>query len=448
MTGIRLHLCILAILLSSAPGTFAQGIITTIAGDGITQYIGDGTPATNYSLAHPESIFVDKAGNVFIADNYNQRIRKLTPGGTLSTLAGNGTTGYAGDGGPAAAAIFNKPNGIFLDTAGNMYITEWYNNVVRKVNATTGIINTIAGNGGGGFSGDGGPATAAHMETPGAACTDAAGNLYIPDYGNHRIRKVTTATGIISTIAGNGTNGYSGDGGAATAAKLAYPVSLCLDAAGNIFFAEYGNNIIRKIDATTGIISTVAGNGSNGYSGDHGPATAAALSQPNAVFVDKNGIIFISENGNNVIRKVGTSGIITTIVGTGVYSYTGDGGPATAATLYNPYAVFVDTAGSLYIADAGNSVIRKVTQPISAVQHIADSYNTLLYPNPSTGTFSLDLPAGAAVSISNILGQCIYAAQLRAGIHSIAITDAPAGVYTVQIIHSNSSQILKYYKEL
>ncbi|MES2701669.1 MAG: T9SS type A sorting domain-containing protein [Bacteroidota bacterium] len=441
--------CAAALLTGSVAAATAQSIITTIAGDGITQYIGDGTPATVYSLAHPEGIYVDKNGTVFVADNYNHRVRKITATGTISTLAGNNTTGYSGDGGPATAAVLNKPNGIFADTAGNLYVTEWYNNVVRKISASTGIITTVCGNGGGGFSGDGGPATAAHFETPGGAVVDLAGNIYIPDYGNHRIRKVSAATGIINTVAGNGTNGYSGDGGVATNAALSYPLSLCLDSAGNIFVAEFGSNVIRRIDAGTGVISTVAGNGTNGYTGDNGPATTAQLGLPNSVFMDKKGILYISEYGNNVIRAVNTAGIISTIAGTGVYSYTGDGGPPLAATFHIPSAVFVDSAGTLYVADAGNSVIRKIMLPISGVNDMEATGNGVcIYPNPSNGKFILRYASKdeACVTIIDVRGQRIYGTTLRNGSNDIDVSGHAAGIYFVQVVSAGSVQVHKYIK--
>lgn len=416
-----------------------QNVITTIAGDGITQYIGDGTPATIFSLAHPEGIYVDNVLNVYVADNYNQRIRKITPGGTISTLLGNGTTGYTGDGGPASAATMNKPNGILLDTAGNMFITEWYNSVVRRVDAATGIITTVAGTGTSGYSGDGGPATSAQLGTPGGACLDRDNNIYIPDYANHRIRKVSAATGIITTIAGTGANGYTGDGGPATAATLSYPVSICRDLWGNILWAEYGNNVIRKLNPTTGVISTVAGTGTNGYSGDNGPAIAAKLGQPNGVFADAAGVVYISEDGNNVIRAVNTAGIIKTIVGTGAYAYTGDGGPATAATIYNPYGIFVDVVGNLYIADAGNSVIRKVTNPMGVSDYGMAAQSFCVAPNPSDGAFSITLPhrySYVEITVNDVVGRMIYRETTSGQHFQIELKNNTTGMYFVHV-HTN-----------
>ncbi|MBL7692437.1 MAG: T9SS type A sorting domain-containing protein [Flavipsychrobacter sp.] len=444
----RAWLYIMAVCVLPVLQARGQNVITTIAGDGITQYIGDGTPATIFSLAHPEGIYVDNALNVYVADNYNQRIRKITPGGTISTLLGNGTTGYTGDGGLASAATMNKPNGIVLDTAGNMFITEWYNSVVRRVDASTSIITTVAGTGTSGYSGDGGPATSAQLGTPGGVCLDRDNNIYIPDYANHRIRKVNATTGIITTIAGTGTNGYTGDGGPATAATISYPVSICRDLWGNLLWAEYGNNVIRKLNLTTGIISTIAGTGVNGYSGDNGPATAATLGQPNGVFADAAGVVYISEDGNNVIRAVNIAGIIKTIVGTGAYAYTGDGGPATAATIYNPYGVFVDNIGNLYIADAGNSVIRKVTNPMGATNIHLARQPFIVAPNPSAGTFSITLPHHCSyveIAVTDVCGRLTYKEATSGKHFQIDLNNNTTGIYFVHVHTKDGSDTRKLF---
>jgi hypothetical protein len=340
----------------------------------------------------------------------------------------------------------NKPNGIVLDTAGNMFITEWYNSVVRRVDAATGIITTVAGNGTSGYGGDGGPATSAQLGTPGSACLDRDNNIYIPDYANHRIRKVSVATGTITTIAGTGTNGYTGDGGPATAATLSYPVSICRDLWGNLLWAEYGNNVVRKLNLTTGVISTIAGTGVNGYSGDNGPATAAKLGQPNGVFVDAAAVVYISEDGNNVIRAVNTAGIIKTIVGTGAYAYTGDGGPATAATIYNPYGVFVDNIGNLYIADAGNSVIRKVTNPMGAanIDMAGPSFNVA--PNPSNGAFSITLPhrySHVEIAVTDVVGRTIYRETTSGQHFKIELNNNITGIYFVHVCSNEGKDTRK-----
>ncbi len=424
------------IAIGLAGGAAAQGIITTIAGNGVTQYIGDGSPATAYSLAMPYGMCIDKHQRMFIADYANLRLRILSHD-TLYTMAGNGTIGYFGDGGPASAATFNYTDGVCLDTAGNLYVTDLFNDVVRVINASTGIITTVCGSGGGGYGGDGGPATAANLETPRGACLDAHGNIYIPDFGNHRIRKVTIATGLISTYAGNGFGGYSGDGGPATLAQVSYPNGVCTDAAGNLYISDGGNNTIRKVDANTGVITTVAGTSSPGYWGDGGPATSAGLWSPNNVFADKHGNLFISDFANNVVREVKPSGIIYTVAGSGIYGYSGDGGFATFAAFNGPQAVYVDDSDYLYISDGSNSAIRKVTPRTSAVEDLNGTLSFNVYPNPSDGKFSICLngfSGTAKAVIYDIMGRIVYENNLSGSKADVALEVLPTGIYQLKII--------------
>jgi sugar lactone lactonase YvrE len=360
--------------------TLTPGIISTVAGNGTGGYVAaqDGGPATSAELYYPADVAVDGAGNLYIADYFNDRVRKVTAGtGIITTVAGNGagdqgrgTGSYSGDGGPANAAALFEPDGVAVDGAGNLYIADENNQRIRKVTAATGIITTVAGNGTAGYvaAQDGGPATEAELYYPGGVAVDGAGNLYIADAYNNRIRKVAAATGIITTVAGNGTAGYvaSQDGGPATSAEVNYPERVKVDGAGNLYIADSSNQRIRAVAAATGIISTVAGNGSYGYvaSQDGGPATSAELYQPDGIAVDGAGNLYIADQDNNRIRKVAAAtGIISTIGGTGSegYSATQDGGPATGAYLYNPFAVSLDGSGNLYIADGRNNRIRKVS---------------------------------------------------------------------------------------
>jgi len=275
----------------------------------------------------------------------------------IYTVAGNGVSGYSGDGGAATAAKLTLPAGVATDASGNVYVCDLWNNRIREVN-TSGIISTFAGNGTGSYSGDGGPATAATLSSPYGVAVDASGNIYIADYNNNRIRKVNTS-GIISTFAGNGTAGYSGDGGAATAATISSPFDVAVDASGNVYFSDTGNDVIRKVN-TSGIISTIAGNGTTGFSGDGGLATAAELNFPRGVAVDASGNVYIADASNNRIRKVNTSGIISTIAGNGGGGFSGDGGLATAAALNGPAGVAVDASGHIYISDANNYRVREL----------------------------------------------------------------------------------------
>jgi sugar lactone lactonase YvrE len=332
----------------------ATGDITTMAGGGGS--LGDGGPATAAQLDQPHSV-VYSGGVVFIADSLNDRIRRVDSSGIITTVAGTGTSGFSGDGGPATAAQLNRPSGIAHDASGNLYISEQLNHRIRRVDAG-GTITTIAGTGTSGFSGDGGPATSAQLNQPGNVALDAAGNLYIADSQNQRIRRINPS-GIITTAAGNGSASFSGDGGPATSAALRFPVGVEIDAAGNILIADTNNHRIRKVDGS-GIITTIAGTGSGGSSGDGGPATAAELQAPAGATVDAAGNLFIADSNNEKVRKVDTSGIITTVAGTGSFGFSGDGGPATLAKLHKPYDVSVEPAGHLLIADKNNSRIRRV----------------------------------------------------------------------------------------
>jgi sugar lactone lactonase YvrE len=300
---------------------------------------------------------VDLSGNLYIAEWGNYRIRKVAPGGTISTVAGTGTPGYFGDGGAATSARLNAPTGVAGDPSGNLYIADWGNYRIRKV-TPGGTISTVAGNGTLYF-GDGGPATSAQLDGPRGVTVDASGNLYIADNGNHRVRKVTPG-GTISTVVGNGTAGYSGDGGPAASARLNLPAGLAVDSSGNLYTADEEDCRIRKV-TLGGTISTVAGNGTTGYSGDGGPATSAQLSGLRGVAVDPAGNLYIADTYNNRIRKVAPGGTISTVAGNGTEGYAGDGGPATSAQLSTPFGVAVDSGGNLYIADYGNHRIRRVT---------------------------------------------------------------------------------------
>jgi len=340
------------------PSSSCPKIITTVAGNGISGYSGDGGAATSASLSQPFGLAVDGSGNLYFADEYNNVIRKVSPSGTISTVAGNGVAGYSGDGGAATSANLNDPIGVAVDGSGNLFIGEPGNNVIRKV-SPSGTISTVAGNGSGGYSGDGGAATSAILNGPCGIAIDGSGNIYFADENNNVIRKVSPS-GTISTVAGNGSMGYSGDGGAATLASLYAPVGVAVDSSGNLYIGDQVNNIIRKV-SPSGTISTVAGNGSSSYSGDGGAATSASLANPVGVAVDGSGNLYIADYFNNRIRKVSPSGTISAVAGNGSHSYSGDGGAATSAGLFYPTGVAVDGSGNLYIADYVNGFIRKVS---------------------------------------------------------------------------------------
>jgi len=340
-------------------------IITTVAGNGTNSISGDGGAATNAALNYPAGVAMDSQGNLFIADYANNRVRKVNNNGIITTvagsaLAGNGNGSFSGDGGPATSAALNGPYAVAVDAWGNLFIEDQGDDRVRKVN-TNGIITTVAGNGTHSFSGDSGFATNAALANPAGVAVDVAGNLYIADFENLRIRKVFT-NGIITTVAGNGNRSFSGDGGAAINAGLDSPYGLTVDAAGNLFIADTANERIRKVD-TNGIITSVAGTGEGTFHGDGGAATNSALNQPTAVAVDAGGNLFIADLGNNRIRRVDTNGIITTVAGNGNRSFSGDGGFATNGAVNTPLGIMVDTGGNLVFADTGNERIRKVSAP-------------------------------------------------------------------------------------
>ncbi len=330
-----------------------NGVITTVAGNGLAGLSGDGGPGASAELNTPTDVAVDTSGNLYIADRGNRRIRMVAPNGTISTFAGNGASGFGGDGGSALSAQFSNLSGLAFDATGRLYLTD-SNRVRRITTSSTGtVIETIAG-GGPGFSGDGGAASVALFNAPTGLTVDNAGNLYIADTGNHRIRKITPA-GAIGTIAG--TSHFGGDGGPATFAVLGSPSSVAVGAAG-VYIADTDNNRVRLL-APDGTISTVAGAGTLGFSGDGGAATAAQLANPQGVALDAIGTLYISDTGNNRIRMVGHSGLISTLAGGGP-GLLGDGGPATAATLNGPVGLTVGPTGDLFIADRGNGRIRLV----------------------------------------------------------------------------------------
>ena len=302
---------------------------------------------------------MDKAGNIYISDFLNNRVRIVSPSGVVTTFAGNGNSGFSGDGGAAASAQLSQPAGLAIDSAGNLYIADSNNAAVRKV-TQGGIISTVAGTGGSqGFSGDGGAATSAKLGAPFGVAIDASGNLYIADFYGW-IRKVNASTGVIATIGGNGTIGYSGDGGSATAAQFYNPLGVAVDSSGNVYVADSNNGAVRMI--ANGIVSTIAGNGTLSYTGDGGPASSAQFSQLSGIAVDAQGNIYVADTGNNAIRLFPLGGTVTTIAGNGIQGYTGDGGPATVAEMNNPRAVAVTASGNVYFTDTANNSVRLLTR--------------------------------------------------------------------------------------
>ncbi len=401
------------------------GVISRVAGTGAWGFSGDGGPATSATLASPSGLAIDSSGNLYIADYNNQRIRRVDTSGVISTIAGDGYAGIGGSGGPAFSARLNLPYRIAFDPSGNLLIADSGNNIVRRIQATSGvvtangIISTIAGNGQTGSSGDGGPATQATLWRLNAVASDSSSNvylgvttssvpsadnrvrlvnssgiistaiggsngdggqalnaivepngveasraasshdLYLGDSAGHRVRKVDRTSGLISTIAGNGTGGFSGDGGPATAASLNNPLDVTNAADGTVWIADTLNNRIRKV-STSGTITTYAGNGVYGFGGDNGAAVNAQLAFPYGVEVDATGNVYVADFANSRVRKITPGGIISTVAGSGSWGNTGDNGPATAASLSSPTDVAITADGTLFIADYSNHSVRRV----------------------------------------------------------------------------------------
>lgn len=358
-----------ALLLTAIPitvpgqetGTY---IIDTAAGSGEKGFDGDNGLAVKAKLFRPTAVDVDKAGNLFIVDNGNNCIRKVDSNGIITTFAGTGKPGLSGDGGPAVQAQFNSPYGIRVDPGGNVLVADQGNNRIRKI-TPDGIIKTVAGNGKSEFSGDGGLAIDASLSNPDDVLVDETGSMYIADGGNHRVRKVTP-DGIIKTIAGtgklryNGESGYSGDGSQAVAARLNFPSLLAADNAGNLYIGDFFNHAIRKI-TPEGIIYTVAGTGKRGFNGDNISARNAQLNEPGGIAIAPDGSLLIADGLNFRIRRIKNDGSIQTIAGTGKRGFSGDGGPALNADLSVVDMIKIDLKGSIYFADVSNNRIRRLT---------------------------------------------------------------------------------------
>jgi len=335
-----------------------NGVFTVMGGTGSSSYTGDGGPANMAYLAGPTTAVADPAGKIIIADQNYQRIRQVSSVGIIVTLAGTGAAGFSGDGNAASKAKLNSPYGVAMDGAQNIFFSDFSNHRVRKID-TKGVISTVAGNGTSAFAGDNGVATNASLNNPAGLAVDVLGNLFIADQLNNRIRKVDT-NGIITTVAGSSTNVlYAGNGGYATNAGLFRPRGVAVDAVGNLFIADTGNNRIRKVD-TNGIITLLAGTNSSGFSGDGGLALTNKFASPAAVAVDGAGNVFVADELNDRIRKIDTNGIITTAVGNGVSGFGGEGGIATNAAISLPTGISFDSAGNLIIAELGNYRVRKV----------------------------------------------------------------------------------------
>jgi trimeric autotransporter adhesin len=423
--------------------------IVTIGGNGTIGFSGDGGGAQAAQFNGPLAVAVDTAGNIYVDDYYNYRVRKINTANTISTVAGTGTLGYTGNGSIASSAEV-VPGGLAIDRKGNLFISDAYFNVIRKVNPL-GIISTYAGTGIGGYSGDSSSATVAKLHSPVGLAIDKKGNLFIADAANHVVRKVDT-TGRITTYAGVGTPGYFGDGGVATFAMLDSPIAVTVDRLGNLYIADYYNNVIRKVD-TTQVITTFAGTaGSYGYSGDGGLAAFAMLNAPKGVAVDTGLNVYISDANNNVIRKVDASGNISTVVGNGTPGFSGDLGPAAGANLNNPCGIAVDKYGSIYIADANNQRVRKTVSNVGVKNVNETAVHIGAFPNPFTGTITVTgLSRSDKVSVCDITGRQVSEEWNvnNEGPQTYSMKQLAAGTYMLQVwdTDGNRKATVKLTKE-
>lgn len=414
--------------------------ISTIVGLGLAGYSGDGGLATGAKINSPCGIGTDTAGNIYIADDLNHVIRKLTKStGIITTIAGTGISGYSGDGGLAVNAKIYNPGDVSCDKYGNIYIADQNNNVIRKISMATGIITTIAGNGTQGYSGDGGPATSAQLKTPVGVTVDKFNNIYIADANNHCIRKVDGGTGIITTITGNGTLGFSGDGGLASLALVNHPSKVILDSIGNLYFTDEANNRVRKIMAATNIIQTIAGTGIFGFGGDGGLATSAQFSFPIGLAFDAIGNLYIADIYNYRIRKLAVNtNIITTIAGNGTLGYSGDGGISTSAQLKYPQGILIDKFGNLCFSEYGNHIVRYVNGiNLSVNEDSGNRKEIKIYPNPNSGSFKLKIDneiENGEIILFNSLGQLVFEQKISQGQNTIMTNDLPTGLYNYIIL--------------
>jgi len=429
------------VVLSSSAQDF---LIATIAGKDTAGYCCDGGPATNAMLNVPNVLNFDGHSRIVFADCFNSRIRCIgLDDGIISTVAGCDSVGYNGDGIPATNARLRAPEGICTDSSGNIFFSDGLNYRIRKVNSLSGIIQTIAGNGAWGFSGDEGPATDAKISLPVGICIDHKNNVYFSDYENNVIRIINNATGNISTFAGipypgywSGFWAYSGDNGPATSAKFSGPILPFSDQYDNIYICDQWNHAIRKIDAITNVITTIAGTGTAGHTGDGGAATNATLNQPCGMDIDKDGNIYIAEYGDGVIRRIdGATGAITTVAGTGTRGFSGDGGPATAAKM-KCGDVKVGTNDIIYIADEDNNRIRIVYSSSLTAPGVQTEKPIAVYPNPVSDVLHVDEAKGYEMSVSNLLGVAIFHASIQERKQAIDIGSLPHGLYIILLTNA------------
>jgi hypothetical protein len=425
--------------------------IMTFAGTGFAGHAGDGFSAGAAELSGPSEVAFDNSGNVYILDFWNFKIRKVAPNSIITTVAGTGIAGNSGNGTIATSADI-APQGMAIDWRYNIFFSDKGEGLIRRVNKL-GIISHFAGGGTTGlqlgYSGDGGKADTARFRFPTGVAVDDTGNLFIADAGNHVIRKIDTF-GFIHTVAGSNVSGYSGDGGDALLATLDSPYAVIVDHKGNLYINDFRNNVIRKVDAATKVITTVVGTGAYSLTGDNGPATAATINQPRGLAVDTANNLYIADANNNVIRKVDTGGIITTVAGNGTYGYGGDYGYALGANLFNPYGVAVNKNGNIFIADANNQRVR-MTYATTGVNNIATADESV-FPNPFTSNITVHgLSVSDKVAVLDMTGRPVSQTWevKTSGPQTFSITNLAAGMYMLQVWDDagNKKAVTKLVKE-
>ncbi len=419
--------------------------INTIAGTGVGGFSGDGGVSTAGVLHNPQDVKLDALGNVYIMDYTNFRIRKINTAGNIITVAGNGVIGNTGDGSISTSASM-WPTGIAIDRNNLLYIADGHSGVIRKVNSS-GIISRVAGIGAFGNAGNGGPATLASVGLVQGIAFDTANNLYVADAMYHVIRKIS-ASGIITRFAGTDTAGYTGDGGSATTARIDSPFAIVADREGNVYFSDMMYHVVRMVN-TAGVISTYAGTGTAGNTGDGGMAVSAQLNRPAGLAVDTAGNLFIADADNNVIRKIEkATGIISRVVGNGTPGFGGDLGYVNGCNLHTPFGVAVATNGDIYIADANNQRVRKTYATVGVTD--TKITNIELYPNPTNGTFIVTGASnGNTVIVYDYMGRQVANSVVSADKAQLDLTHLPGSVYVVRVIDAagNTTAFARLVKE-
>lgn len=421
--------------------------IKTISGNGTGGFGGDGLYCTSGVLNAPRDVKVDGVGNIYVLDYLNYRVRKIQTNGLIVTIAGTGVLGSSGDGSLGTSANI-LPYGIALDKSNNLYISDAAIGTIRKVNATTGIISTIAGTGIQGNTGNGGLATAARLKAVFGMAFDTSDNMYVADGMNHVVRRIDKTTGIITRFAGTDTKGNTGDGDFAVLAELDSPYAVATDRKGNVYISDLAANVVRKVDAA-GMISTFAGTGAYGYSGDGGAAVLATFNRPSGLTVDSRGNVYIADADNNVIRKVDTDGVITTVIGNGTAGFGGDLGPVNGCNLLTPFGIALAANGDMYIADANNQRVRQTYTPV-AVGATPEKTTVAVYPNPAeTETYISGLTKGDKLQLADMTGKVVYSSVATAEVMPVSMAGMSAGIYVLQVtsVNGGNSVVVKVVKQ-